>query len=257
MPVINLFGRELPVYGLSWIIGIALAAVIAIFLFRRAKLELFDLACSAIMTVIGGIVGAKLLFLIISLPQIIQNDIPFMAYINGGFVFYGGLIGAMIALYLYLRIYKLPKYEFSDIYAVVAPLGHAIGRVGCHFGGCCYGMPYDGPGCVVYTERIGESAPLNTPLFPIQLLEASSLIVLFEVLLVVYLRRKPAGTTTFVYIVSYAVLRFVLEFFRGDMIRGIAWSLSTSQWISIGLVIFAVTCLVVHKKKLKKENAEA
>lgn len=251
MPIINLFGRELPVYGLSWLVGIAIAAVIAIFLFRRAKLDGFDLASSAIMIVIGAIVGAKLLFLAISLPQIIREDIPFMAYINGGFVFYGGLIGAMIALFIYVKKYKLPTYRFSDIFAVVAPLGHAVGRVGCHFGGCCYGMPYDGWGCVVYTERIGDSAPLGVPLFPVQLLEASLLTLLFVVLLVVYLRCKAEGTASFVYIVSYAVIRFILEFFRGDMIRGIAWSLSTSQWISIGLVIFSVTCLVVHKKKLK------
>ena len=103
MPIINLFGRELPVYGLSWLVGIAIAAVIAIFLFRRAKLDGFDLASSAIMIVIGAIVGAKLLFLMISLPQIIREDIPFMAYINGGFVFYGGLIGAMIALFIYVK----------------------------------------------------------------------------------------------------------------------------------------------------------
>lgn len=257
MPVIHLFGKEIPIYGLSWVVGIGLAAAIAFILFRRTKMDLFDLASAAIMAVIGGIVGSKLLFLIISLPQIIRDNAPFMSYISGGFVFYGGLIGGMIALYLYLRIYKLPKFAFMDIFAVVAPLGHAIGRVGCHFGGCCYGMPYDGPGHVVYTATMNEGIPLNTPLFPIQLLEAISLTLLFVVLMVLYLRGKTPGIATFVYLVGYAVIRFILEFFRGDQVRGIAFSLSTSQWISIGLVIFAVTYLVVHKKKLKKENAEA
>ncbi len=252
LPVFHFFGKDIPVYGLSWVCGIALAAVVAVLLYRRTKGDLFDLAGSAIFAVIGGMIGSKLLFLIVTLPTILRHRIPLMAVIQGGFVFYGGLIGGMVGLYLYLRIYRMPVLPFADIFAVVMPLGHAIGRVGCHLGGCCYGQPYDGPGCVVYTQTLGDT-PLNTPLFPIQLLEAAALTMLFIALLVTYLKGAPAGTATLMYLIGYAVMRFVLEFFRGDAVRGIGLSLSTSQWISIGLILFTTGCLAVNKKKKPRD----
>ena len=253
LPVFHFFEKDIPVYGLSWVCGIALAAVVAVLLYRRTKGDLFDLAGSAVFAVIGGMIGSKLLFLIVTLPTILRHRIPLMAVIQGGFVFYGGLIGGMAGLYIYLHIYKLPKLTFADIFAVVMPLGHAVGRVGCHLGGCCYGQPYDGPGCVVYTQTLGDT-PLNTPLFPIQLLEAAALTVLFIVLFITYLKGAPAGTATRIYLIGYAVMRFVLEFFRGDAVRGIGLSLSTSQWISIGLILFVTGCLVINKKKKAHES---
>lgn len=247
LPFIHFFGKAIPLYGLAWIVGIGLAAVAATLLCRRTELKQYDLVYSAVIAVIGGLIGSKAMFLLVSLPWILREHIPFEAVMRGGFVFYGGLIGGMVGLWLYLRVYKLPKLPFSDIFAVVLPLGHACGRVGCYLGGCCYGLPYDGPGCVVYTYSLGDT-PLHTPLFPIQLVEAVCLLVLFAVLLVLYIKRVPDGVPTLVYLIGYAVTRFVLEFFRGDAVRGVNW-LSTSQWISLGIVIFAVVCIAIHKKR--------
>lgn len=255
LPYIQIFGKTIPLYGLSWIVGIALAAVVAVLLCRRTTLKQYDLVYSAVIAVIGGLIGSKLLFLVVSLPQILRENISFEAVIRGGFVFYGGLIGGMVGLWVYLHAYRLPKLPFADIYAVVLPLGHACGRVGCYFGGCCYGLPYDGPGCVVYTHSLGGT-PLHTPLFPIQLVEAVCLLALFVALLVLYLRHAAVGVPTLTYIICYAVLRFVLECFRGDAARGVKW-LSTSQWISLGLLGFAVVCVMVYKKgrKSRKEKS--
>ncbi len=251
---IHIFGRDIPVYGFCWVLGIVLAAGVAFLFSRRYKIDAFDLTCAAIFAMIGVIIGAKLLFVLVSLPTIIELNLGLLGIIQGGFVFYGGLLGGILGLYIYTKMYKLSFTDYADLFATVTPLGHACGRVGCLLGGCCYGMPYDGPFCWVYTSSIGNP-PLNTPLFPIQLLEAALLLVLFGVLLVMQIRRVPRGTITLTYLSSYAVMRFVLEYFRGDAERGSLWVFSTSQIISL-LILVAVAVILVIKHK-KDHTAQA
>lgn len=248
-PFIHLFGRDIPLYGLSWIIGIALAGSIAVLLCKRSAIERYDLIYSAVYSLIGGMIGSKLLFLIISLKQIVEQRIPLEAVLRGGFVFYGGLLGGALGLYIYVHSYKLPKLVFADLYALVLPLGHACGRIGCYFGGCCYGLPYSGCGCVVYTSSLG-STPLNTPLFPIQLVESVLLFLLFVALFVIYRRGALPGKVTTLYLALYALLRFILEWFRGDAERGSLLSLSTSQWISIGILLFLLIKKIYGKRHI-------
>ena len=145
-------------------------------------------------------------------------------------------------------MYKLNTLKFFDLFALVMPLGHAIGRVGCFYSGCCYGMHYDGPFSVEYTKTLGMT-PLNTPLFPIQLIEALLLMILFSVLMFMYFKMRKAGLITATYLYAYSVIRFVLEFFRGDLERGLVFGLSTSQIVSIVIVVFVTTLLIVKSKK--------
>ncbi len=241
----NFLGRDIPAYGVMFFCGIFISAIIAVIICKRRCIERYDIVYSAVYAVIGGIAGAKLLFLAVSIDQIIELKISIEAIIKGGFVFYGGLIGGAIGLYIYSRQFKLDFLKMADVYAVVFPLGHAIGRIGCHFAGCCYGIEYDGPFCIIYTETIGNT-PLGVELLPIQLIEAAILIILFIVLYIVYRRSiNSIGKTSFIYVVSYACIRFALEFFRGDKERGILL-LSTSQWISISIIAFL---LILRIKK--------
>ena len=115
-------------------------------------------------------------------------------------------------------------------------------------------MPYDGPLHVVYTETAGVT-PLGVPLFPVQLLESALLVLLFVALFVLYLKTNRPRLTCAVYLVSYAVMRFFLEFLRYDAERGGFLGLSTSQWISMGIVAsvfaFAYVTRRTGKKSLK------
>ena len=244
---IHVFGKDLPVYGLCWIVGVVLAGLVAMLLCRRHKIDIFDLTCAAVFAMIGALIGAKLLFVIVSLPTIIELKLSPLEVIQGGFVFYGGLLGGILGMFIYTKMYKLSFIHYTDLFAVVVPLGHACGRVGCLFGGCCYGQPYDGPLAWTYHDTIGN-APQGVPLFPIQGLEAALLMVLFVVLLVVHWRRPPLGTTTAVYLCAYAVMRFVLEYFRGDAARGGIGILSTSQIISILMVVSVIVVSVIRNK---------
>lgn len=257
--MIHFLGRDIPLYGLCWILGIALAFVVALFLLKRAGLDSFDLACSALFVLGGVVIGAKLLFIIVSLPTIIELKLSPMELISGGFVFYGGLIGGALALLLYVKLFKVDLLKIVDVYAAVIPLGHACGRVGCFLGGCCYGMEYDGALSYTYSEGVlNATTPIGVPLLPVQLFEAASLLILFVPMLIVYFKKKPnqTGICGAIYLYAYAVIRFVLEYFRGDKERGSFLAFSTSQIISI-LIIAFVTVFILMMRKKNKAKAQA
>ncbi len=253
----NVFGKTIPVYGLCFMAGVALSALVAVGLIKKRKIDAFDLAGSAIYAMIGGLLGSKLLFVVVSWEQIRAYQLTFLQVMQGGFVFYGGLIGGALGLYIYIKQFRLPLLDFLDIYAVVLPLGHALGRVGCFLGGCCYGMqmPTDCFLCVTYDEPLNALTPRGVPLLAVQLIEAFFLICIFSLLLILFLKNKRLyGGLALVYAFAYAVLRFTLEFFRGDKERGGAFSLSTSQWISLGiLMVVAVIVLIknIQNRDLK------
>ena len=259
---IKIFNLVIPLYGLLFYVGIAFAAAVAVLICRKKQIVIFDMVCSAIYTMIGAIIGAKLLFLVVSLPEIIEmfriypaEDVLF-SIIKGGFVFYGGLIGGALGLLIYIKQFKLKLEPFVEVFAVVVPLGHAFGRVGCFFAGCCYGMEYDGPLSHTYTETAG-STPLGVPLLPIQLIESTCLLILFGALIIAFFKSQNRPfLCTKIYAISYAAIRFALEFFRGDKERGVAL-FSTSQWISIGIIILVSTLWIVSEKRKKKASVES
>lgn len=213
------------------------AAFTALLIGKRKRVAWYDIAYSGIYVMIGAIFGAKLLFLMVSFRQIIAEHIPLLAAIKGGFVFYGGLLGGALGLLIYVKQFRTRLDRLCEIYATVLPLGHAFGRVGCFFAGCCYGIPYDGSFSCIYHTSYGYT-PLEIPLLPIQLIEAGTLLLLFAILLVVYIKTKECcGTVVLLYLSLYPLLRFILEFFRGDMERGLYGGLSTSQWVSFALLL--------------------
>ncbi len=268
---ITILGKDIPLYGLLFFTGIGIAAAIAgAFLIKRRNIEGWDFVCAAVFALIGAVIGAKLLALIVSWELVIQvmkldgytlyEKID--ALMKNGFVFYGGLIGGILGFKVYGWIYKTKMSSFFDVGATVLPLGHAFGRVGCFLSGCCYGVEHHGWFSYVYTEStIAEGAvvPLGVPLFPVQLVEAACLLVLFAGLMVLFFKnkKKTPWLQTLAYACSYAVVRFVLEFFRGDKERGGFLGISTSQWISILLVVGSALLIVYLTVWQKRKEAKA
>ena len=250
---IEVLGRQIPIYGICYLSGIILSFLVATLICTKKGLPRYEVLYSGIFAVVGGLIGAKLLYILISLEDIITAKLSLWSVINGGFVFYGGFIGGALGLLIYVKSFKLNLTDFTDVYAVAIPLGHALGRIGCLFGGCCYGMPYNGPFAVTYSENTLSNAPKNIPLLPIQGIEAGLLIVLFIILLIIYFKSKGKNTTLIGYFFGYSVIRFVLEYFRYDSARGKLWIFSTSQWISIGLFLVGVLVTVI---KIKTEKSK-
>ncbi len=253
LPYITILEREIPLYGIFFYIGVLVASISALLLSHKKQMPPFDIVGSAIYVMTGALLGSKLLFIAVSFREIIEHEISFLGMIKGGFVFYGGLIGGALGLLIYIWQFKLKFFDYADLYATVLPLGHAFGRVGCFFAGCCYGMPYDGFFSHTYTASAGTT-PLGVSLLAIQLIEAFFLFLLFFLLLAVFLRQsKKLGLCCTVYATVYAVLRFVLEFFRGDKERGVLF-FSTSQWISLAILISILMLIIRKKYKASQKN---
>lgn len=253
------FGKiSLPVYGLLVVFAVVFCIILLSYTPLRRKIPREDIIYASLYGMIGAMIGAKALYLLTLLPEIFRHwstvtaepTILFTAF-YGGFVFYGGLIGGALGLYRYCYRYHLDFIDMADVFAVVLPLGHGIGRIGCFFAGCCYGLPYEGPFAVVFPP--GGFGMSGVSLFPLQPVEAIGDILLFLFLLILFRYNMKPGCFSGCYLCCYSVFRFFLEFFRGDELRGILWGLSTSQWLSLFL-LFGGIYLFFRSSCMKKQS---
>ena len=252
-PFFTIFGHSIPMYGLMIACGTALGVLLAVYSRRNRDIPRQDIFFGACYVGIGVFVGAKLLYLAITLPQILLlPDAPefswalLYALFSGGFVFYGGVFGGLFFLRLYTRKYRLPYMKTLETLVPSVPLIHAVGRVGCFFAGCCYGLPMAPPWGLTF--RLDSVAPAGVSLLPVQLYETGLNLILFFVLLLYGKKRPAEGRLLGCYLVGYACIRFFLEFFRYDAARGMLFGLSTSQWISL-LLLPAGIFLLARKQR--------
>ena len=261
LPFLDLGFIKLPMYGLMGAIGTVIAILIACFTKNRYGVKRDDVLYSACFAGIGVLLGSKLLYVIVTLPHIIENYEFYSAdksllftSLFGGYVFYGGLIGGIIMGMVYGKIFKINPIKLVDIYAPLIPLIHGFGRIGCFFAGCCYGAPSEKYG--VYFDALG-GAPQGVKLFPIQLVEAGINFIVFAVLMIFAVKKIfKLGGITGAYLSVYAIERFILEFFRYDSIRGGLLGISTSQWISIFLLPIGLVLIIFGEKIFKEKTKD-
>lgn len=232
--------------------GALFAFLLLLYTVRFRPVRRDDVFYTAIYAVIGGLVGAKLLYLLVELPAIFENPKVLLGMIAGGTVFYGGLIGGIVGGLLYTRRYKTSVLCTADVLLPSLALAHAFGRVGCFFAGCCYGMACDSPISVVYPP--GSYPPSGIPLLPTQLMEAAFLLLLCLFLLLRLKKSKKGGEIAGWYALLYGVWRFVIEFFRADP-RGSLSIFSTSQLISVALIPFGLWLLLRKDKTEKRPDS--
>lgn len=261
-PFLELFGLTIPVYGLLSFVGVLAAGAVAVLIAKRRGVDVYDLLLTALVAGVGLFIGAQLLYALTRIEDIASafaNYGSFASFgefagyvldIAGGMVFYGGLYGGLLFGFLWARRMRYPLKNMGDVFAVAIQLFHAFGRVGCYFAGCCFGMEWE---YGISGRVLASGAVEGVKRLPIQLIEACALLVLFGVLLVLFFKEKAHGRLICVYLISYAVLRFTLEFFRGDAIRGHFLMLSTSQWISLLTLIGVGLYIFLSRRKAKKE----
>ena len=192
-------------------------------------------------------VGSKILFLINSTNNeflTVASNTNF--WLGGGFVFYGGLISAIIFVALYSLIHK--QFKFSDAHLLIPALAlsHGIGRIGCLLAGCCFGKE---------TTSILSIHLHNASRHPVQAYESIALIGLFIILHKQIMAKLRPSNVIFTYLIGYSLIRFLLEFLRGDKIRGVyALGISSSQWISITIVLTLGIVFFVQKVRAKYDK---
>jgi phosphatidylglycerol:prolipoprotein diacylglycerol transferase len=217
---------------------------------RRAKARGLDhnrVLDLGIFIIISALIGAKLLLFITDFKTFTANPRELLTLARSGGVFYGGLILAVIVALWFIRRNGLPLWTTCDVFAPGIALGHVVGRFGCLFAGCCFGKPTTLPWGITFTDPFAATnvgTPLGIPLHPTQLYEAGAEFLILMLLLATERRGRPfPGRTFWLYMLLYAVSRFIIEFFRGDE-RGNVGFLSTSQFISVLLAPLAIVMLV-------------
>ena len=249
-PYVTIFRYQLASYGIIAVLGILAAYTYAHFTNKKGAAgeipgdDLFNLF---LMMLVGALVGSKLLYILTSIPGLFRNRAAVIAeprllldfLMSGGLVFYGGFIGGTVAAIWYCRRYKLNFAETAGIITPAIPLFHTFGRIGCFLGGCCWGVEVSWG--IEFHNSI--AAPNGVSLMPVQLFEAAGNFLLF--LLSAFLSRTLTRKRLVlpIYILCYSAMRFILEFFRGDVSRGIML-LSTSQWIALALAIITILILL-------------
>lgn len=249
----NIFGLvTVPTYGLMIAIGVIIANIIALFLLKKNKFDINDFIILEGYCLMGAFFGAKLLYLVVSYKDIDWSRILEPAYFNelmlGGFVFYGGLIFGLIFVFIGGKIHKINTVLFIREFIFLIPLIHGFGRIGCFMAGCCYGVPYHGHGAVIFPEN--SYAIPGIELFPIQIVEAVLLFCIAALILFLRIKNNFHYTVE-LYFILYGITRFILEFYRYDAIRGVYFGFSTSQWISIVMLLVALGLLITSKIQKK------
>lgn len=251
LPFIDVFGIQIPMYGLSIGIGTIICFIILQYTPKYRRLTQDDSFYCAIWCAVGGFIGAKLLYIIVEMPQLFLNPLSFLkSIITGGLVFYGGLIGGALAGYLYVKKHKLDFLALADSLIVPFVIAHAFGRIGCFFAGCCYGLVCDSPISVYYPEG-SILAPSGVPVLPTQLMEALFLFCLFFYLFRQLKKEKCEGIVLSKYAIFYAIWRFLLEYLRSDS-RGALWIFSTSQLISLAILPLGILLYRYAKRREKR-----
>lgn len=254
----EIFSRKIASYGVCIMVAFLLLFVLAIRRAKRQNVAMEDVLIVGFTAIGVGYVAAKLTYIAVtfSLSDIrsllAAGDFSFL--LGDGTVFYGGLIGGIFGAFLGARFAKLPLASLEAPIVPLLPLGHAIGRIGCALGGCCYGMEYYGFGAIYYPDTVFPF-PAHVGYFPVQFLEAFLNLCIMVCLLCFSRKERKKWSLLLCYLILYAIVRFATEFLRGDLIRGQLLTLSTSQWISVAIFFTCILFSVVRHFRDNPKNA--
>jgi len=227
--------------------ALAFSASTLLVAFRRkphniAAWEAVSLSCAALA---GGVMGAKVFHLV---GRLIQGEAFWTARfwqsvrLDSGYIWYGGVIGAFIFLLAYAKVRKTPLRTITDLMTPFALLFNGIARFGCLFAGCCFGA-----------RAFWGVQLYGVTRFPSPLFESALCLGILALILIWKPERKRPGILFPLFLAMYSIGRFMLEFFRGDVSRGAFLAFSTSQWISLLILLTLAIAFAVQRKKKRGE----
>jgi len=251
-------------YGVFLAIAFLCAILIAVRLARRDGLPAEKIYDLSLWMLLAGLVGSKILMLFTE-PDYRDNPALFLSldFLRSGGVWYGGLLGAVLAGYFLMKRYKLPWWKTADACAPGIAIGNFFGRQGCFAAGCCWGKPTTLPWGVKFSEAGHQitGVPIDAHLHPTQLYESFGMLLVFVFLLWLHKRKRFDGQVILAYALLYSAIRFAIEFVRDDP-RGDVFGLtsltglSTSQLISLVIGIWALILLIRRRRRANSVNLE-
>lgn len=235
----------LPSYAVLASIGGFAVVLFLYFRIEKYLLSFADFLKMFCVSIVCGFVGSRVIYLFSRLSWLLKNfsvQHLISTVIGGGLVFYGGLLGVLLGIHIYCKKHNISSKNIYNMIAPAIPLFHFFGRIGCFMSGCCYG--------VELKSAINLFGVIQFDRIPTQLIEALFEVLLFVVLLVLQ-RKNDEKDYLKVYMITYAIFRFLIEFLRGDTIRGFYFGLSTSQIIALSVLAFYfILKIKAHKKSL-------
>jgi phosphatidylglycerol:prolipoprotein diacylglycerol transferase len=236
---------EFEMFPIFLALGILFMLLFIIFQFKKLQIEnkvLFD-----ILSIIALSLGVA--FLSGVFFDALFHSLEEGKFVYGGMTYIGGFIGGILVFCLILKLfYKVSNKKLIYYLNIIIPsivLAHIFGRIGCFFGGCCYGSPTDSIFGVVFPEGSLAALEYGYPqkVFPTQLFEAVSLLIIFVLLLRLKNYRFP------LYLILYGLFRFFIEFLRGDSRGSVKLFISPSQFLSLLMIISGLLMSVIMYKR--------
>ena len=250
-PVLFEFGEfQLRSYGtivaLSFLIGLWLSMKEA----ERKGLDPKLIQEFAVYGFIGGIIGARLYFVLFSEPSyFFQHPWEIFAVWSGGIGVIGALIGGFIVALWFCHKRNLSLLKFGDTLAPGIALAQSFGQLACLLNGDSYGRPTDLPWAITYTDS-RSFAPLNIPLHPIEIYEMAAYFLVFLLVWNIRQHDRLNGLAFFTYLAGYGTARFLVDFFRGDPAM-FAWGIQAAQVFGAAMILASVVGVFVLKKQVK------
>ncbi len=237
-------------YGFLIAVGFLIGLWLAVRQGKKEGIPVNKILDLGFYILLAAIIGSRLFFILINFNHYAQNPADIFKIWEGGLVFYGGVLLALPTVVWYVKKNGMGIWKTADIFAPSIAIGHVFGRLGCLAAGCCYGRTAETlPWGIVFTDP-ECLAPTNLLLHPTQLYESAGELLNFFILITLRKYKSFNGQLFMMYLILYAVLRFFVEFFRGDVARGFLVShLSVSQGISILMFLAGVAGLMILRRK--------
>ena len=246
----HIFGKEIFSYGVLAAAGFLSAILTWTWLGRRESRPPGFASDLGFWLMASGIIGSRAAYVIANWSHYRAAPLEIIRIDQGGLIFYGGLLLASLALTLFARHQRLPLWHAADFAIPGLAIGHALGRIGCFLNGCCYGRPAGDAFCGIAYPPICEPGRLfaGVPLYPVQLIEAACLLIIWTALLLAYPRRKKDGAVFALYLVLYPPVRFLLEYLRGDE-RQSWYLIDVAQGTSLALLLVGILLFAFLPRK--------
>ncbi len=220
-------------YGAMMALAFISAGIAAHWQFKKRGVKPDFIYPLLIAAVVGGLLGAKIHYLIIHPEQFPENLLS-----GRGLVWFGGLFGAVAAVVAVTLVSKQRLAAIMDSGAIAVAMGYTFGRIGCFLRGCCYGTPTDLPWGMSFPEGVPPT-PAGVHVHPTQLYSSLTSLVIFALLAwVIGPRFKREGPLMFAYAVLAGLERFLVEFIRTN--EPAALGLTQQQWIAIAVVVVGI-----------------
>lgn len=237
-------------YGVMIAVSIAISITVAYIESRRQGINTDDVLDMAIAAVIGGILGARIGWIMTS-PDVLwylAHPLRILAIWEGGLSYFGGILGGVVAANCLIRRRRMGFWRMADIVAPLLALSFGIGKIGCWLNGCCNGTATTSWLGVIFTNPLSECDLLNQRIWPAQLFNSASGFLAFAVLFWVVRKHKHYNGQVFIwYLYLYGATSFIVEFFRYIPVHVLR--LTPNQWTDITIIVVGIIASLILRRR--------